>query len=167
VETEKGKGTTFTVALPGRAMVSEAIAAEPAAAYSNGKSLPKVLIAEDDENNAQYYAFALEREPCELLFAVNGQEAVRVAEQHPDLRLVLMDLKMPIMNGFDATRQIKALRNDLPVVATTAYAMTHDEHRAREAGCDDYLAKPIRPQTLTDTLIKYGVLPKPLRNGKH
>ncbi len=159
VDTEKGRGTTISFDLPGPVEVEEAEAEEKAGIKGPGvQNSPLVLIAEDDDNNAQYYAFALEQAACKLIFAVNGQEAVDMVQLHPDISLVLMDLKMPVMNGFDATRIIKGLRKNLPVVATTAYAMTHDERRAREAGCDDYLAKPIRPAMLTDTLRKYGVI---------
>jgi signal transduction histidine kinase/CheY-like chemotaxis protein len=163
VETEKGKGSSFYVRIPGPVVAEEVSkpASVPHGAAMNGKK-PLVLIAEDDENNAQYYAFALEKVACELVFAVNGREAVEVVKSRPDVSLVLMDLKMPLMNGFDATREIKSLYPNLPVVATTAYAMTHDEKRAREAGCDDYLSKPIRPAMLNDTLVKYGVI---TRNG--
>ena len=164
VETEKGKGSSFFVRIPGPVVTEEVSkpASSPYGAAMNGKK-PIVLIAEDDENNAQYYAFALEKAACELVFAVNGREAVDVVRSRSDVSLVLMDLKMPVMNGFDATREIKSMYPGLPVVATTAYAMTHDEKRAREAGCDDYLSKPIRPATLNDTLVKYGVI---TRNGR-
>jgi signal transduction histidine kinase len=165
VETEKGKGSTFVITVPGEVSIQKTIDSQaPEEVMANGRK-PLVLIAEDDENNAQYYAFALEKAACELLFATNGKEAVDIVKKTPHIRLVLMDLKMPVMNGFDATRQIKMMRSDLPVVATTAYAMTHDEKRARDAGCDDYLTKPIRPGTLSLTLEKYGVIPRQPLNG--
>ena len=167
VKTTKDQGSAFTFHIPGAVTVQKTEVPESRPANgANGKK-PLVLIAEDDENNALYYAFALEQAACELLFASNGKEAVDIVRTRPGINLVLMDLKMPVMNGFDATREIKKMRDDLPVVATTAYAMTHDEMRAREAGCDDYLSKPIRPGMLTETLRKYGLAPETRPNGKH
>ena len=74
------------------------------------------------------------------------------------ISLVLMDLKMPVMDGFEATKEIKLFRPDLPVIAITAYALSGDENRALEAGCDDYIAKPFEREILLYKLKKYGLM---------
>lgn len=85
----------------------------------------------------------------------NGQLAVDFCRNHPGLSIVLMDLKMPVMDGFEATRQIKLLRNDLPVIAVTAYAMQGDKESALKAGCDDYIPKPFTSEALKAKLNEY------------
>jgi len=78
-----------------------------------------------------------------LLHAWDGSEAVEVVKSHPNISLVLMDIKMPIMDGYEATRQIKQIRPELPVIAQTAYALSQERKQALEAGCDNYITKPI------------------------
>ena len=75
--------------------------------------------------------------------------------EHSDLHVVLMDINMPLMNGYECTRQIKKERPDLPVIAQTAYAMSGEREVSRKAGCDDYLAKPIKVSELLNTLSRY------------
>jgi two-component system, cell cycle response regulator DivK len=82
---------------------------------------------------------------------------VEKCNENPDINLVLMDLKLPVMSGFEATRQIKSMRKDLPVIAITAFAMSGDESKALEAGCDDYIAKPVSKEILFSKIEKLGV----------
>jgi len=90
-----------------------------------------------------------------LLSAKNGQEAVDLCHNHPEIDLILMDIKMPVMNGMEATRLIKSFRKDLPIIAVTAFAQSGDEHRFREAGCDDYISKPINKTKLLSLIQEY------------
>ena len=83
-----------------------------------------------------------------LLRAKNGKESLELLAQHPGISLVLMDIKMPDMDGYEATRKIKAIRPHLPVIATTAYALVGDREKCLAAGCDDYLCKPISKENL-------------------
>lgn len=104
----------------------------------------KVLLVEDLEENRGVIRQLARRMGVTLIEAVDGVEGVRLAEeQQPDL--ILMDLSLPIMDGWEATRHIKANERTrkIPVVALTAHAMAGDEQRARQAGCDGYVAKPI------------------------
>ena len=89
--------------------------------------------------------------------AKNGKEAVEQCYEHPEISLVLMDLKMPVMDGLEATRKIKSFRKDLPIIAITAYAMSGDEKIALEAGCSDYITKPFEQDVLLSKLIKFGL----------
>jgi two-component system cell cycle response regulator DivK len=117
--------------------------------------MKKILVVEDVDVNRDLVVQLLE-DDYEVIEAVNGEEAVKVArEERPDL--ILMDLSLPVIDGWEATRQIKA-NNDLksvPVIALTAHAMKGDEEKARAAGCDDYLPKPINENELFAKLAKY------------
>jgi PAS domain S-box-containing protein len=109
----------------------------------------KVLIAEDDAVNYMLLNKMLIRlAECEILYATNGKEAVELVEANTDISFVLMDLKMPIMDGYMATRKIKEIRANLPIIAVTAFAMAGDREKALAAGCDGYLAKPIELKDL-------------------
>ena len=88
----------------------------------------------------------------EIHWARDGEETLAIFRELTDLDLVLMDINMPLINGYECTRIIKQERPDLPVVAQTAYAMSGEREISREAGCDDYLSKPIKVKDLLDTL---------------
>jgi len=114
-----------------------------------------VLIVEDDDTNYLFLETALSKEKIKLLRASNGLQAVEMCREFPEIRMVLMDIKMPIMNGYEATVRIKQYRPDLPVIAQTAYAMNEDRKKASTAGFDEYLAKPIRVAELIKLVRKY------------
>lgn len=116
---------------------------------------PLILIVEDVESNYLYLNAVLTRIEAQIEWVKNGIEAVDFAKEHPDTKLILMDLQMPEMNGYDATREIKKIHPEIPIIAQTAFAMSDDRTKAIEAGCDDYLAKPIRSKDLLDTVNKY------------
>ena len=116
--------------------------------------MKRVLIVEDVELNRDLLVQLLE-EDYELLTATNGAAGVELAErERPDL--ILMDLSLPVVDGWEATRRIKAnpaLRH-IPIIALTAHAMMGDEDKARAAGCDDYLSKPIDEDLLFEKLAR-------------
>jgi FOG: CheY-like receiver len=112
-----------------------------------------ILVAEDIDLNFLYISELLKPTGAMILHAINGKEALEQCQKEAGIDLVLMDIYMPIMNGYEATRQIKHLRPDLPVIAQTAYALSEDRKRALEAGCDDFIAKPISKEEL---LLKMG-----------
>lgn len=85
-----------------------------------------------------------------MLCARNGQQGVEIVEKRPDIDLVFMDMKMPVMDGYTATGIIKKMRSDLPVIAVTAYGLNGQENEILNAGCDDYLAKPIQAMQIFD-----------------
>lgn len=94
---------------------------------------------------------------AEVILATTGTQAVEKCKQHPEINMVLMDLKLPEMSGFEATRHIKAMRSDLPVIAITAFAMSGDERKALDAGCDDYIPKPVSKEVLFSKMEKLGL----------
>ena len=108
-----------------------------------------ILVVEDQEDNRQILRDLLASTDYEIVEAVNGVEALAaVAKQRPDL--ILMDIQLPILDGYEATRRIKAdpaLRS-IPIIAVTSYALSGDEDKAREAGCDAYVPKPYSPRQL-------------------
>ncbi|GET34016.1 hypothetical protein PbJCM13498_28790 [Prolixibacter bellariivorans] len=103
----------------------------------------KVLIVEDVESNYQYIYSVLGKTGIQIIWASDGKEAIEFYRDNPDIDLVLMDIKLPIMNGLDATQTLKSLNPDLPVIAVTAYAMSEDKDKCLEAGCDDFIVKPV------------------------
>lgn len=116
---------------------------------------PLVLVAEDDHVNFLYLETVLKMAGCNYIHASNGAEAVKLCEQNPSISFVLMDIKMPVMTGLEATKLIKENYPTLPVIALTAYAQTGDQQRILEAGCDEYYAKPVTPDLLRDLIRKY------------
>jgi two-component system, cell cycle response regulator DivK len=102
-----------------------------------------ILIVEDIELNYLYLKEILEPTGAMILRAENGKIAVEYCCLHPNIDLVLMDIMMPVMNGYEATRQIKLRNKTLPIIAQTAYAHSEDKMKAMDAGCDDFIAKPI------------------------
>ena len=101
-----------------------------------------ILLVEDNEMNRDMLSRRLERKGYTVLIAVDGQQAVDMAAAAPH-DLILMDMSLPVLDGWEATRQIRATGSKVPIIALTAHAMDGDEQKAREAGCDDYDTKPI------------------------
>ena len=114
-----------------------------------------VLIAEDEQSNFDFLKILLTRMNIRVLWAKDGLEAVNICETDPSIDLVLMDIKMPLLNGYEATKMIKKKRPELPIIAQTAYAMISDKLEADKAGCDGYLSKPIKIYQITEMLQKH------------
>lgn len=115
----------------------------------------KILVAEDEDSSFRVIDRILNEYGIDTVRAVNGKEAVDMVSTSPGIRLVFMDIKMPVMNGIQATRTIKKQNPVLPVIATTAFAMPGDKQVFKEAGCDDYLSKPIKEEKIINLLSKY------------
>ena len=115
--------------------------------------MKKILVAEDNDSNYMLMTYILKKY-FDFFRARNGQEAVDMAfKEKPDL--ILMDIKMPVMDGLEATRKIKAKLPDMPIVALTANAFDSDRQLALEAGCDNFLAKPVNAELCIKTIQKY------------
>lgn len=113
-----------------------------------------ILVVEDVDTNKIFFDAALRKTKAKIIWAKDGQEAVTMFKENV-VDLVLMDLQLPIMDGYTATRHIKSINPSIPVIAQTAHVMSGEREKCLEAGCDDYLAKPIRLQILMDTLSKF------------
>lgn len=122
--------------------------------YTNHNGI-KILVAEDEDSNYRYIEKLLSKAGFEILRANNGYEAVEYARIYDDIDLILMDIKMPVKNGVEATREIKLFKPQIPIIATTAFAIPGDRDVFLKAGCDDYIPKPIKSTTLIDLVDKY------------
>jgi two-component system, cell cycle response regulator DivK len=116
----------------------------------------RILVVEDQPDNRQIIRDTLAPTDYQITEAENGEEALAaIAKQRPDL--ILMDIQLPIMDGYEATRRIKAdvsLRS-IPIIAVTSYALSGEGHKARVAGCDDYVPKPFSPRQLLAKIRQY------------
>lgn len=113
-----------------------------------------ILIAEDEYSNYLYLEELLEGTDTRLIYASNGQEAVELCSANMDIDLVLMDIRMPVMNGYIATKQIKATRPGLPVIAQTAYSLETDM-KGLKGDFDDFILKPINKAIFRQKIQKY------------
>lgn len=144
LESTLGKGTTFFIDIPFKQVnisVEDSII----------EAKPTILIAEDEEINYLFLETILQdilKIGCNLLHAKNGLEAIDLYKENPSIDLVLMDLKMPILNGFEATKQLKKLNPNLAIIAQTAYSTTLDKDKALLIGCDGFISKPINVKDL-------------------
>jgi FOG: CheY-like receiver len=113
----------------------------------------KILIVEDDLSSRLYLNKILEKAGVIILNAGDGQEAVKVASNNPDIDIILMDLQLPIMDGYSALSKIREVRNNVIVIAQTAYSLMGDKEKILNSGFNDYIIKPILSQNLIDKLI--------------
>ena len=159
LESEPGAGSVFYFTVPAVSEINMQQNNPPDrdsdSATENDYSGKTILIAEDENTNFEFLRILFEKMNIRVLWAKNGIEAIRFCEDDPSIDLVLMDIKMPLLNGFEATRKIKQMRPGLTVVAQTAFAMANDKEEAFSAGCDDYLPKPINIKQLKNILKKY------------
>ena len=120
-----------------------------------GASLPVVLVAEDDQSNFKLIN-AIIGKKCQIIWAHDGQEAVDLYRAHKaDIRLILMDIKMPRMTGLEATESIRGEDKEIPIVMQTAYAFASDRDNALRAGANDVLVKPITLILLRQAVSRY------------
>lgn len=108
----------------------------------------KILIAEDEETSGLLISLMLRKVAREFLHAKSGVQAVEICFAHPDTDLVLMDIQMPEMDGYEATRQIRKFNKDVVIIAQTAYAFSGEHEKATEAGCNGFISKPIEQDEL-------------------
>ncbi len=113
-----------------------------------------ILVVEDVDTNKLFFDAALRKTNAKIIWAMDGQEAVDLFKANK-IDLVLMDLQLPVKDGYAATREIKLIDPNVPIIAQTAHVMSGEKEKCLEAGCNDYLSKPIRLNILMDTLTKY------------
>jgi len=114
-----------------------------------------ILVAEDELTNYKFIEKVLKRTKTNLLWAKNGMETFELVQQHKNIDLVLMDIRMPVMDGYEATRKIKELNNKIPIIAQTAYALDYEKSEILNAGCNDYISKPYTIFELLSLIDKY------------
>jgi CheY-like chemotaxis protein len=108
----------------------------------------KILLVEDDEISFKYLQKILNKTGLQIIRAVSGYDAVSICDRHRDISLVLMDIQLPGMNGYQATQRIREICPNLPIIAQTAHALPEDKQKSMDAGCNDYISKPIKRQLL-------------------
>lgn len=156
LKSEEGKGSTFTFTIPyipAEAVVKPEEAENITEAFQ-GQHL-KILIAEDDNISFLFIQQLLNKPGISLLRAADGRQAIEIARENPDLSLILMDIKMPVVNGIDATRKIRQFNTTVPIIAQSAYSFAGEQDQALEAGCNDYMTKPISKSRLFALIRKY------------
>ncbi len=152
VDSVPGKGSTFYFTIP---RVPANLQPDHEIKYITGtKGLPNVLIAEDEESNFLLMKEMLEGIPVELHRATDGRKAVEICRQK-EMHLVFMDIKMPFMDGCEATRQIKNIRPGLPVIALTAFILAEERKQALQSGFDGYITKPVKKSEIYRLLHQY------------
>jgi len=122
--------------------------------YSYDWSDKTILIAEDEETNFIFLREALKRTHANLIWAQNGQEAVELYHENQDISVILMDIKMPVMNGNDATKIIRN-KSNVPIIVQTSHTLALEKVASFSAGCNEYITKPIKINTLLSTISKF------------
>ncbi|NEW79224.1 MAG: response regulator, partial [Gelidibacter sp.] len=158
VISDLGKGAAFFVTLPYKPanLVSEIGKEKEKIAENKGKYT--ILVAEDEDINFMVLEILLVDKiklPCNIIHAKDGMEAVELCKNNGDIEFVLMDIKMPKMDGHEATRLIKQIRPNLPIIAQTAYSSPEEKEKAFLAGCNDFISKPISKESVIAVLNHY------------
>lgn len=160
VESTPGFGSRFYFTLPFKPLVIKDTTSsfDDNMRYQNmSKTTKYILIAEDNEINYLYLKQLLSSIDAKFIWVKNGIDAIEQVKCNHEIDIVLMDVKMPEMDGYEATRTLKKIRKDLPVIAQTAYAFESDREKAIQAGCDDYISKPINRERFVEMVMKYLV----------
>ncbi len=158
VESEAEKGSTFYFTIPYNPETPKKKVApdeKPDDADDHLVNNLKILIAEDDETNQKLISTIIKSFGREVLLVKTGTDAISACRNNPDIDLILMDIKMPGMDGYEAVRQIRQFNSDVLIIAQTAFALQGDREKALAAGCSDYLAKPFNKSTLTALIRKH------------
>jgi signal transduction histidine kinase/ActR/RegA family two-component response regulator len=149
VETNEGVGTCFFFTIPANSLNSTEILTGQESLLTDGHNPTliwkdyTILVAEDDDLNFKLIQIALQKTKVNVIRANNGQEVLNILDEISNIHAVLMDIQMPVMDGFEATIQLKKRFPQLPVIAQTAFAMSDDKIKCLEVGCDDYISKPL------------------------
>ena len=160
LESEPGKGSVFYFTIPYKQeQKADGFVkyVRPVEHKTNQEKKLEILIAEDDETSERFLTKAVEMVGKKILRVRTGVEAVEACRKNPGIDLVLMDIKMPGMNGYEATRQIRQFNKDVIIIAQTAYGLLGDRDKALAAGCNEYLSKPIVGDELKKLLQKYAL----------
>jgi CheY-like chemotaxis protein len=158
VESEYEKGSTFYFTIPCDAEPDKEVAFKTGVSEKK-ESDPikklKIMVAEDDEVSEMLIQAVIKLFGREIFTARTGIEAIELCRNNPDMDLVLMDIKMPEMDGYEATRKIREFNQEVVIISQTAYAIEGAREKAIEAGCNDYISKPIKKDELGDMIQKY------------
>jgi PAS domain S-box-containing protein len=156
LNSELGKGSVFYFTLPYKNEKQDTVSDSKIAneiVFENKKPIT-LLVAEDEDFNFMLIRELLSEAKYKIIRAINGLEALETCKSTPEIDLVLMDLKMPVMDGYEATKQIKQIRPHLPVIALTAYSTDADKNKALACGCSDFISKPFKKELLFNKVVE-------------
>jgi PAS domain S-box-containing protein len=156
LESEEGKGSAFFIVFPKEKQKTspDLEVASKKKTHIPSRTSPLILIVDDDEISRLFHEKILAKASFKFIIAKSGFEALEICRNNPDISLTLMDIKMADMDGLMTTRKIKEFRKDMPIIAISAYAMIGDKEKAINAGCDDYIMKPVSDSLLLSSIIK-------------
>jgi len=158
VESEEGKGSCFYFTIVSNNK-SESVAIEKSEEQilkeDNESNKFNILVVEDDETSKQLISIIVEKYAKTIIYAVTGSEAVEICRNNPNIDLILMDIQLPKINGYEASKQIRQFNKNVVIIAQTAYALTGDKEKAISAGCNDYISKPINKNELRNLINKH------------
>ncbi|OYT12995.1 MAG: hypothetical protein B6I19_07475 [Bacteroidetes bacterium 4572_114] len=158
VESEAGVGSQFHFTIPYNPKTKEAVKSKKSVSATSRKPKPgnlKILIVDDEVIADKYLTVVLKKLGKEFLHAKNGLESVEICRNNPDIDLVMMDIRMPEMDGHEATLKIREFNKDVIIIAQTAFALAGDREKVLKAGCNDYISKPIDKDELIQKIEKY------------
>jgi len=158
LESEEGKGSAFFFSIPYHPFPNDKIANLNPVAGAETKNMfrnLKIVIAEDDETSEKLVSIAIKPYSKEIIKVSTGATAIETCRKNQDIDLVLMDIQMPDINGYEATRQIRKFNKDIVIIAQTAFGLSGDREKAIAAGCNDYIAKPVNNARLLSLIEKH------------
>ena len=159
LDSVKGVGTTVNFTLPVSFEQTNRYIETITNSEETKRERLTILVAEDDDINFEFMKALLKNELIDIIHAPNGEEAVAVCKENVGIDLILMDIKMPVMDGIEATRKIKAFRGSLPIIAITSYSESEVRLEAELAGCDDFISKPFTKDILYSKIKELGMFP--------
>ncbi len=157
LESEDGKGTCFYISLPLTGSVTSATPkplSKPMPEYSGLLKDKTLLVVEDEDSNYFLLERILKRTNANIIWARNGIDAINMAGKG-NIDLILMDIRMPVMDGYEATEEIRKFNKHVPIIAQTAYALKGEKERSITSGCDGYISKPIDPKEFLETIVRF------------
>ncbi len=154
VESDRQKGSSFFFTIPEKSDATSSQEINETTRLQSDSKQHVVLIAEDEDSNFKYLEIVLKKAMYKVLRANDGFEAVEKCRTHPEIDIVLLDLKMPGMDGFEAAKKIRNILPQLPIIALSAYVSSQDEEAAMQAGCNEYVVKPISKTRLLETITR-------------
>ena len=157
LESKLGKGSTFTIEIPNLTNTERTDYLLKKKASFNDKigNYETILVAEDDDINYYYLTKILSKSNYKLIRAINGEDAVSIFKNNNSIKLVLMDIKLPKMNGYEAAHKIQEINPKMPIIAQTAYALSDEENNMYKNGFTDYISKPLKRDLLLSLIQKH------------
>lgn len=156
VDSDLGKGSIFYFTLPYNYEPEKKVSVILTSENEDEKIKDlKIMIAEDDKFSEKLFNMAVKKYSREIINVDNGLDAVEICRKNPDIDLILMDILMPVMNGYDAVKHIREFNKDVIIIAQTAFVLSSDRNKAMEAGCNDFITKPINNALFAEVMKKY------------